>query len=73
MIITKEAKDKAIQNRHYLRMKLDYLKGKLMRFTTDEIPVGFKNRQGNDIGIIGKYAKMYLETVFDKVYIVKVI
>lgn len=69
--ITKEAKDKAIQNRHYLRMKLDYLKGKLMRFTINEIPEGFKNRQGNDIGIIGKYAKMYLETVFDKVYTVK--
>lgn len=69
--LTKEAKDKAIQSRHYLRMKLNYLKGKLMCFTINEIPDGFKNRQGVDIGIIGKYAKMYLKTVFDKVYTIK--
>lgn len=68
---TKESKDKAIRDRHYLRMKLNYLRGKLMRFTMTEVPNGFSNRQGVDIGIIGKYAKMYLETVFDRVYTVK--
>ncbi len=68
---TKAAKDKAIRDRHYLRMRLNYLKGKLARFTLTEVPEGFSNRQGVDIGIISKYAKMYLETVFNRVYTVK--
>ena len=68
---TKETKDKAIKDRHYYRMRLDYLRGKLMRFSMTEVPEGFSNRQGVDIGIIGRYAKMYLETVFDRVYTVK--
>lgn len=68
---TKDAKDKAIQNRHYYRMRLDYLRGKLSRFTMTEVPEGFSKRQGVDIGIIGRYAKMYLETVFDRVFTVK--
>ena len=68
---TKEAKDRAIRDRHYLRMRLSYLRGKLMRFTMTEVPEGFSNRQGVDIGIIGKYAKLYLETVFNRVYTVK--
>ena len=68
---TKESKDKAIRDRHYLRMRLSYLRGKLSRFTMTEVPEGFSNRQGVDIGIIGKYAKMYLETVFQRVYTVK--
>ncbi len=68
---TKESKDKSIRDRHYFRMKLSYLRGKLSRFTMTEVPEGFSNRQGVDIGIIGRYAKMYLETVFDRVYTVK--
>lgn len=68
---TKEAKDRAIQDRHYLRMKLDYLRGKFKRFTMTEVPEGFSNRQGVDIGIIGRYAKLYLETVFHRVFTVK--
>lgn len=68
---TKAAKDRAIRDRHYLRMRLNYLRGKMLRFTIDEVPEGFSNRQGVDIGIIGKYAKMYLETVFDRVFTVK--
>lgn len=68
---TKEKKDEAIRVRHYLRMRLNYLRGKLSRFTMTEVPEGFSNRQGVDIGIIGKYAKMYLETVFDRVFTVK--
>lgn len=68
---TKESKDKAIRDRHYLRMRLSYLRGKLSRFTMTEVPEGFSNRQSVDIGIIGRYAKMYLETVFQRVYTVK--
>lgn len=68
---TKEEKDKKIQNRHYLKMKLNYLEGKLNRFTMTEVPDGFSNRQGVDIGIIGRYARLYLKSVFRNVYTVK--
>ena len=70
--VTKEAKDIAIRDRHFYQMKLDYLRGKLLRFSIVNVPHGFSNRQGVDIGIISKYAKLYLETVFRKgVYVVK--
>ncbi len=68
---TKEIKDTMIQKRHRLMMELDYWRGKLMRFTMTEVPEGFSNRQGVDIGIIGRYARLYLQTVFKKVYVVK--
>ena len=68
---TKEEKDKKIQRRHYLKMKLDYLDGKLRRFTMTEVPEGFSNRQGVDVGIIGRYARLYLKSVFRNVYTVK--
>lgn len=71
MANTKEAKDLAIRERHYLQIKLDYLKGKLSRFTMVEIPKGFSNRQGVDIGIISKYTRLYLNTIFRNVYVVK--
>ena len=67
----KDAKDKAKAQRHYLQEQLKYWQGKLNRFTITEVPEGFSNRQGVDIGIIGKYARMYLKTVFEKIYIVK--
>lgn len=68
---TKEEKDRKIQNRHYLKMKLGYLEGKLRRFTMTEVPEGFSNRQGVDVGIIGRYARLYLKSVFQDVYTVK--
>lgn len=68
---TKEIKDAMIQKRHRLIMELDYWKGKFSRFTMTEVPEGFSNRQGVDIGIIGRYARLYLKTVFNKVYVVK--
>lgn len=61
---TKEIKDAIIQKRHYLKMKLNYWKGKVERFSMTEVPEGFSNRQGVDIGIIGKYAREYLKTLF---------
>ena len=36
-----------------------------------EIPEGFSNRQGVGIGIIGKYARLYLKSAFDRIYTVK--
>ena len=63
---TKESKDNAIVKRHKLQMELDYWKGKNERFTMTEVSGGFTNRQGVDIGIIGRYARMYLKTYFNQ-------
>lgn len=71
MAKTKEEKDRAISERHYLKMKLDYWKGKLETFTIDCVNEDFTNRQGVNIGIIGKYARLYLKTVFNKIHVVK--
>ena len=68
---SKAEKDNAIRQKHYLSMKRDYWKGKYDRFTLKTVPEGFSNRQGVDIGIIGKYARMYLNTVFPRIYVVK--
>lgn len=62
--MTKEMKDNIIQERNYLKLKLNYLKDKFSRFTMTEVPSGFTNRQGVDIGIIGKYAREYLRSLF---------
>lgn len=67
---TKQSKDSAIQSMHEYRIAMDYWKGKVERFSMREVPSGFSNRQGVDIGIIGRYARMYLQTIF-KTYIVK--
>lgn len=68
---TKDEKDSAIRRLHYLKMKRDYWKGKYDRFTMESVPEGFSNRQGVDIGIIGRYARLYLKTLFKKIYVVK--
>lgn len=67
----KDSKDRAIQRRHMARMQMDYLNDKVKRFKMRDVPEGFSKRQGVDIGIIGRYARMYMQTVFDKVYTVK--
>jgi CRISPR-associated endonuclease Csn1 len=68
---TKKIKDAMIQKRHRLQLELDYWSGKYRRFTMTEVPEGFSNRQGIDIGIISKYARLYLKSVFPKTYVVK--
>lgn len=68
---TKEAKDKIIQQRHELKMDYDYWKGKYDRFVMEEVPSGFARRQLSDIGIITKYSRAYLKSVFPRVYSVK--
>ena len=69
--IDKEAKDRIIQKRHYLKMEYNYWKGKYSRFEQEEIKAGFKNSQIADIGIITKYAQQYLKSYFNRVYSVK--
>ncbi len=67
----KVQKDRAIQNRHRLTNERNYWRNKYKRFTMAEVPEGFKNSQLVDIGIITKYSRLYLKTVFPKVYTVK--
>ena len=68
---TKEEKDSIIRRRHLLSLERDYWRGKYRRFTMTEVPEGFSRRQGTDISVISRYARMYLKSVFKQVYIVK--
>lgn len=68
---TKEVKDNAIARRHKLKMEQTYWQRKIASFKMAEAPKEFANRQGVDIGIIGKYAMQYLKTVFNRIYPVK--
>ncbi len=67
----KDKKDKRIQEKHYYKMHADYWKAKYERFIMEEIPDGFKNSQLVDTGIITKYSKIFLKSIFDRVYSVK--
>ena len=68
---TKEEKDKAIQWKHYLTLKRNYLRDKYERFTMKDVPSGFTNRQLRDTAVITRYARAYLKTVFDDVNSIK--
>ena len=62
----KQDKDNRIRDRHKLRLQLEYLQGKYKRFTMTEVPEGFARRQGAGIGLVGKYAGLYLKSLFHK-------
>lgn len=62
--MAKESKDPIIQKRHRLRMELDYWQGKYNRFTMTEVPEGFSRRQGAGIGLVSRYAGLYLSSLF---------
>ena len=68
---TKEEKDRIIRRRHLLSLERDYWRGKYQRFKMTEVPEGFSRRQGTDISVISRYARMFLKSVFKHVYIVK--
>ncbi|MDO4190972.1 MAG: HNH endonuclease domain-containing protein, partial [Bacteroidales bacterium] len=61
---SKELKDKLIRKKHLLRMKRDYFRAKLERFDMIEVPEGFSQRQAAGIGLISKYAGLYLKSLF---------
>ncbi len=65
---TVEQKDRAIQQRHYLKLELEYWKQKLYRFTATEIKPNFKNSQLVDTGIITKYSELFLKSLFQRVF-----
>ncbi len=60
----KEAKDAKIRRKNRLKEELKYWKGKYNRFTMTEVPEGFARRQGAGIGLISKYAALYLKSYF---------
>ena len=65
---TVDQKNRAIQQRHYLKLELDYWKQKLYRFTATEIKPNFKNSQLVDTGIITKYSELFLKSLFQRVF-----
>ncbi len=67
----KGMKDRLIQKRHRLKMELAYWQGKYERFTMTEVPEGFSRRQGAGIGLVSKYAGLYLKSLFHNVYVIK--
>lgn len=68
---TKEAKDSIIQKRHKKSLERDYWRGKCERFTMETVPNGFSRRQGAGVGLISKYARLYLKSLFSRVFVVK--
>ena len=68
---SKDEKDRNICSRRLLELERDYWRGKYQRFTMTEVPEGFSRRQGTDISVISRYARLYLKSVFKQVYIVK--
>ena len=68
---SKDDKDRKIQRRRFLIEQSRYWRGKYERFTMTQVPEGFSRRQGTDISVISRYARMYLKSVFKQVYIVK--
>ena len=67
---TKKQKDDIISKRHLLELQRDYWRGKYLRFMMESVPEGF-SRQGTDISVISKYARLYLKSLFKHVYTVK--
>lgn len=68
----KEAKDKAITQRHLLEMQRDFWRSKYEAFTIEEEKVqGFTRRQGTDISVISRYGRLYLLSLFERVDVVK--
>ena len=77
--LEKSIKDSKIRRRHLIGLEYGYLKGKYDRFTMKEVPEGFSRRQGAGIGLISKYAGLFLKSLFkdpknpnrSNVYVVK--
>ncbi|AVM53812.1 CRISPR-associated endonuclease Csn1 [Bacteroides zoogleoformans] len=62
--IPKDVKDRIIQKRHRLQLERNYWYGKYERFTMTEVPEGFSRRQGMGIGLVSKYAGLFLKSLF---------
>ena len=62
--MAKAEKDKRLQERWRLKLEYEYWKDKYSRFTMTDVPEGFSRRQGAGIGLISKYAGLYLKSLF---------
>lgn len=62
--LEKSIKDSRIRRRHLVGLEYGYKKGKYDRFTMEEVPEGFSRRQGAGIGLISKYAGLFLKSLF---------
>lgn len=63
----KAARDKRIRRKNLHMEEFKYWEGKYKRFTMTEVPQGFALRQGAGIGLISKYAALYLKSYFHDV------
>ena len=61
----KTQKDYLICEKNTLKLRRDYWEGKCKRFTMTEVPEGFALRQGAGIGLISRYAALYLKSYFN--------
>ena len=66
-----EDKDRAVVRRHLDELELRYWKGKLWRFEAGGVPEKLSGRIDVEVAYISKYAKSYLESVFDDVFVEK--
>lgn len=62
--MAKSQKDSLIQRKRLLQIERDYWRGKYEKFTMTEVPEGFALRQGMGIGLISKYAGLFLKSLF---------
>lgn len=63
----KDAKDRAIRDRHVNEMELSYWKSKISRILTDKAWDDSESLLAGRYGSIGKYLSMYLRSVFKEV------
>lgn len=63
----KASNDKRIQKKNRLKIERDYWRGKYERFVMTEVPEGFASRQGAGIGLVSKYAGLYLKSYFKSI------
>lgn len=69
---TKEAKDGIIKKIRLLQLQSKFWHDKYEAFTIEEDKVnGFTRRQGTDISVINRYGRLYLQTLFERVDVVK--
>lgn len=64
----KEEHDKNIKEKHKLTFEKNYWSAKYSRFTMEEVPEGFTNRNLNDTRIISRYAQQWLKSYFETVH-----
>ena len=69
---TKEAKDGIIKKIRLLQLQSKFWHNKYEAFIIEEDKVkGFTRRQGTDISVINKYGRSFLQTLFERVDVVK--